>query len=79
MCQKKAGPGKAAKPKGVSNFKAFRQEMMKRKAQKTTGADEGMDPTAPAKEQQKQAKQPNVEFDGGFFKVTSPARLSAGE
>ncbi|GFO19593.1 disks large-associated protein 5 [Plakobranchus ocellatus] len=85
VLKKKPVARKAVKPKGVSNFKAFREEMMMRKAKKaaasTVNTDDGVLSTSVSvtEKEQKQAEQRPVEFDGGFFKVTSPARTPIGK
>ena len=86
FAQKKPIARKAAKPKGVSNFHAFRQEIMKRKAQKSAASVQLnnavlTDSSTSVEGDQKEAEQArqNLEFDGVFFKVTSPARTSKGK
>lgn len=78
ILKKKKIGATGSKPKGVSNFKAFHREMMLRKAQKTaaaTGATKDSAVATVAGEEQ----QDSLEFDGIFFKVTSPARTAKGK
>ncbi|KAI8787440.1 disks large-associated protein 5, partial [Biomphalaria glabrata] len=67
---KKKVVSRAAKPKVKSNFAAFRQEMMKRKAKETV-LDTSIDLATVDSEK-------NKVFDAGFFKVSSPIRSYSG-
>ncbi|KAK0069399.1 disks large-associated protein 5 [Biomphalaria pfeifferi] len=67
---KKKVVSRAAKPKVKSNFAAFRQEMMKRKAKETV-IDTSIDLATVDSEK-------NKVFDAGFFKVSSPIRSYSG-
>ncbi|KAH9504620.1 hypothetical protein Btru_062454 [Bulinus truncatus] len=70
---RKRTAAKAVKPKVKSNFAAFRQEMMKRKAKepKESSLDTSIDMATVDSEV-------NKVFDAGFFKVSSPIKSYGG-
>ncbi|RUS71477.1 hypothetical protein EGW08_020763 [Elysia chlorotica] len=80
ILKKKPIAAQAVKTKGVSSFRAFLQERKKKSEKSASSVQKDTAvPTDPPASTETEPAKPNLEFDGGFFKVTSPARTTKGK